>query len=137
MKIYGKTSTKRIHQMSRIRKCSINLKHGIISFNACTIRELCMEKGMRLLFAQDIDTNAWFFAFGDIENMKNGIKIQEQRKNGKVVGARVQNKVVIEKICAEIKADRATFNISMHPKIEGGKEWYRIITNTPYKLCEY
>ena len=137
MKIYGKTKPKPIGQKSSIRLCSINRKYNMLSFNACTLRELGMSKGMRLLFAQDSDTNVWFFAFGDTENMKDGCLIQEQVKNGKVVGVRVQNKIVIDKICAEIKTDRATFNISMHPKREGGREWFRIITTTPYRVDEY
>lgn len=137
MKIYGKVKPHPSGNVSRIRLCSVNRKYGILSFNACTIRDLGMEKDMRILFAQDSDTNVWFFAFGDTDNMKDGSLVRPQIKNGKVVGVRVQNKVVIDKICDEVKADRATFNISMHPKREGSREWYRIITTTPYKIKEY
>ncbi len=137
LKIYGKVKPHPIGMVSRIRLCSVNRKYSILSFNACTIRELGMEKDMRILFAQDSDTNVWFFAFGDTDNMKDGSLVRPQLKNGKVVGVRVQNKVVIDKICDEVKADRATFNISMHPKREGGREWYRIITTTPYRVEEY
>ena len=137
MKIYGKVKPHPIGMVSRIRLCSVNRKYSLLSFNACTIRELGMEKDMRILFAQDSDTNVWFFAFGDTDNMKDGSLVRPQLKKGKVVGVRVQNKVVIDKICDEVKADRATFNISMHPKREGGREWYRIITTTPYRVEEY
>lgn len=137
MKIYGKVKPHPSGVVSRIRLCSINRKYSVLSFNACTTRELGMDKGMRMLFAQDSDTNVWFFAFGETDNMKDGSLVRPQIKNGKLVGVRVQNKVVIDKICDEVKADRATFNISMHPKREGGREWYRIITTTPYKVEEY
>ena len=92
---------------------------------------------MRMLFAQDSDTNSWFFAFGDTDNMKNGSLLRPSTKNGHVVQMRVQNKAVVDRICGEIKADRATFHISMHPKREGGREWYRIITSTPLRVEEY
>lgn len=137
MKIYGKVKPRPGGMVSRIRLCSVNRKLSYMSFNACTVRELGIVKGMRMLFAQDSDTNVWFFAFGDTDNMKDGSLVRPQIKNGKVMGVRVQNKVVIEKICDEVKVVRATFNISMHPKREGGREWYRIITTTPYRVKEY
>ena len=137
MKIYGKVKPHPSGNVSRIGLRSVNRKYSILSFNACTIRELGMERGMRILFAQDSDTNVWFFAFGDTDNMKDGSLMCPQIKRGKVVSIRVQNKIVIDKICKEVKADRSTFNISMHPKREGGREWYRIITTTPYKVEEY
>lgn len=137
MKIYEKVKPQPSGSVSKIRLCSINKKYSYFSFNVCTIRDLGMEGNMRMLFAQDSDTNAWFFAFGETDNMKNGCLLRPSTKNGHVVQMRVQNKVVIDKICEEIKADRATFNISMHPKREGGREWYKIITTTPYRVEEY
>lgn len=137
MKIYGRTKPQPNGKKSEIRLCNVNRKYSMFSFNACALRELGMEKGMRMLFAQDNDTNAWFFAFGDTDNMEDGSRLQTQVKKGKVVGVRVQNKVVIDMICEDAKVSRATFNISMHPKREGGREWYRILTTTPYRVDEY
>lgn len=134
LKIYGKNKPTPHGMVSTIRLCTVNKKWGYLSFNACTIRELGMEKGMRMLFAQDTDTKAWFFAFGDTENMASGSLLHTSRKNGKVVAMRVQHKGVIEKLCEAAKSDTATFNISMHPKREDGREWYRIITTTPYRI---
>ena len=134
LKIYGKNKPTPHGMVSTIRLCTVNKKWGYLSFNACSIRELGMEKGMKMLFAQDTDTKAGFFAFGDTENMASGSLLHPSRKNGKVVAMRVQHKGVIEKLCEAAKSDTATFNISMHPKREDGREWYRIITTTPYRI---
>lgn len=134
LKIYGKNKPTPHGMVSTIRLCTVNKKWGYLSFNACSIRELGMEKGMKMLFGQDTDTKAWFFAFGDTENMASGSILHPSRKNGNVVAMRVQHKGVIEKLCEAAKSDTATFNISMHPKREDGREWYRIITTTPYRI---
>lgn len=133
LRIYGKHKPTPRGSVSTIRLCTANKKWGLINFNVCTIRELGMEKGMRMLFAQDTDTKAWFFAFGATENMASGSLLSPVRRNGRVVSMRVKHKGVIEKLCEAAKSDTATFNISMRPKRENGREWYRIITTTPYR----
>ena len=136
-KIYSKYKPKPCGRSSSIRLCHISRKYSFITFNARAFRDLGMKKGMRMLFAQDTDTANWFFAFGDAANMKDGSLLRPQIRKGKVTSFKVQNKVVIDKICKEVKADRAVFNISMHPKRERGREWYRILTTTPYRIDEY
>lgn len=134
LKIYEKFKPKPHGRVSEFRLCSVNKKWSYLSFNVCAVRELGMKKGMKIMFAQDTDTKDWFFAFGDAINMESGSLLHLWLYNGKVVAMRVKNKGVIEKLCEAAESDTATFNISMHPKREDGREWYRIITTTPYRI---
>ena len=135
LKIYDKTiPVPHGGKSSNTRLCCVNGIYKYMSFNACAFRELGMKKGMRMIFAQDSDTGAWFFAFGDADKMKNGCMIQPVYRGGNIVNARVQNSIVIGKICSEVKSNSATFYISKHPKRMGGIEWYRIITTSPYRI---
>lgn len=114
---------------SEVRLVSVNKRWGAITFNQCTVRELGIETGMKVLFANDEDTNAWYFSFGSDDEIKDGSKLRE---NGSTM--RTQNRLVSAKILAKLDKERATFNVSQYPLREDGKEWWKILIKTPYRI---
>lgn len=131
MKIYYK-NLPRPHggaNPSDVRFLSVNKRWGLIVFNVCTLRELGMEVGDKVLFAQDEDSHQWFFCFGSPDDIKNGSKL---RRSGSML--KTQNRRVASLILENSNAESATFNVSKYPTREGGREWYKILTKTPYRI---
>lgn len=114
---------------SEFRLVSVNRRWGLIVFNLCAVRELGIKPGMRILFAHEDDTNTWYFAFGADDGTKNGSKLRYSRNL-----MRTQNKRVAEMILSKVDRDSATFNVSLYPLREGGREWWKILVKTPYRV---
>lgn len=133
LKVYSKKKPQVFAKPSLQRFCHVNRKGAYLSFNVCAVNEIGIEHGMRVLFAQDRATHAWFFTVGQADDLTKGSKLRVQKSNNRMTSMRCQNKEVAEAILEKSGLDSATFHISKNPQIQDGREWYRILTTTPYR----
>lgn len=131
LKIYERRKPQVYAKPSSVRLCHASRKGEYICFNVCAINELGMTQGQRVLFAQDTTTNAWYFTFGEADTLTEGSKMRFLHAHGRINSVRCQNKEVAYAILG--KYDSATFHIAKKPQRQDGREWYRILTTTPYR----
>lgn len=118
---------------SMIRLVSFNRKHGLVMFNVCSSKELGLTDEGRILFAKDTETRQWFFTIGSIEDLSEGNTLQIRTNSSGSNSMRVAARNVVEAVCDDFKAESITFCIAQKPKLMEGRQWWRIITATPYR----
>ena len=133
LKIYRRQKPKVYAKPSTVRLCHLNRKDEYIAFNVCAINEIGMTQGQRILFAQDTATNAWFFTVGAADDLTEGSKLRLQKTGDRVTSLRCQNKEVVSAILDKSGYESATYHIAKNPQRQDGREWYRILTTTPYR----
>ena len=130
LKIYSKQILAECSNLSDIRAIRISTDAHSAWFNACATRELELQTGQRVLFAQDTDTKHWYFTFGF--DLTDGAKIRAVSKHTKCM--RCCCKQVAQMICAQVKSESITCGIAKEPKVIDGLKWYRILTSTPIRV---
>ena len=131
--IFKRTSPSVKAKQSMIRLVSFNRKHGLVMFNVCSSKEFGLTDGCRILFAKDTETRQWFFTIGSIEDLSEGNTLQIRTNPSGSNSAKVAAKNVVDAVCDDFMAESITFCIAQKSKLMEGRQWWRIITATPYR----
>lgn len=131
--IFKRTTPSVKAKQSMIRLVSFNRKHGLVMFNVCSSKEFGLTDGGRILFAKDTETRQWFFTIGTVEDLSEGNTLQIRTNPSGSYSTKVTARNVVEAVCDDFKAESITFCIAQKPKLMEGRQWWRIITATPYR----
>lgn len=132
--IIPKYEPKPCGRTSIVRFCNLNRKTHQILFNVCTTRELSLMECSRVVFAIDKGTGQWYFSVGGEELTEGSVLKEFQTRKNLAPTVRCYQAAVVNAILDKANIETgASFLISHTPKREGGREWYRIMTASPYE----
>lgn len=125
---------------SPARLCRVNSRRGVLTFNTVSMNELEMRKGRRLLLLGG-GTRKWRISVADAEDVgaADGFRIKNICNQGYdrpyqahiYIGTALAAKM-LAKVSKTPEDDSVRFCVSLTPEEdEEGRQWYRIITDTP------
>lgn len=123
------------------RLCRVNSRLGVLTFNSVAMNELEIYKGRRLLLLGG-STGKWRIAIADAEDVgrTDGFRINNICNQGYdrpyqahiYIGSALAAKM-LAKASGHPEDDSVRFCLSLTPEEDKeGRQWYRIITATPY-----
>lgn len=126
---------------SPARLCRVSSRRGVMTFNTVSMDELEMRKGRRLLLLGG-STGEWRISVADAEGVgaEDGFRINNICNQGYdrpyqahiYIGQALAAKM-LAKASGHPEDDSVRFCVSLTPEEdEEGRQWYRIITGTPY-----
>lgn len=133
LKIYTRRKPQVYAKPSTVRLLHVSRSGEYLAFNVCAVNEIGISQGQRVLFAQDKSTNAWYFTVGEADDLTEGSKLRLQQSKGRITSLRCQNKEAANAILDRTGFESATYHIAKNPQRQDGREWYRILTTTPYR----
>ena len=122
-----------------VRSIGANLTNGAVTFSSLLRKELGLETGDTVFFAQDEDSKEdWYLCKTKAENgivlraKKNGGWAKKSGKDG--ITLYFCNRLIVSQLLATIKAKHsASFLVATKPVSADGHEWYKLVTAKPLR----
>ena len=139
LKIYDNNSRSANHGFrAGVRSIGVGIKNGAITFSALIAKELGLNVGDHILFAQDEDNGDWFVGKTSAEN---GLILRAKKNGGWAKKCRQSitlyfcNRLIVSKLLDACKAkNSATFLIATKPVKADGQEWFKVVTSKPLRI---